>query len=391
MSLKLDLEQILEIALPTDPSFQRVERAALDSCIAEARRHALNGSKEAFLVSAMRLMALPRNGHTRLIPNNAISVLPLRFVSVGTSVHLALSAPDIPAPSGELLAVNGTPLSHIEKAAEPLLAGTRQRKRVIWPVLLVWPYALAHLGYPSEGGTTAYRLRDETGTITNLEVDNGNTVPASTLYPRNEHGKSDPAWEPETFAEISDWKGLGLSIRLPSSFDPSERALSEAISNAAERVRANPDATILIDVRGNTGGDFLKTMPLIDAISERADRQVVALGDKFTFSAAIVFVAILKHRLGGSLKIFGEEMGDGLTFFAEGGLFDLPTSGATVRYSSAFHDWKDGTTDGTTPPEIARHMVPAGALDLDRQWVVDLADAGAEGDLHRKILGSLNT
>lgn len=61
-------------------------------------------------------------------------------------------------------------------------------------------------------------------------------------------------------------------------------------------------------------------MPLIDAISEGAqDRRVGVLVDKFTFSAAIVFVAILKHRLGARLKLIGEEMGDGLTFFAEGG------------------------------------------------------------------------
>lgn len=390
MSLMQDLEQVLEIALPTDPSFRRIEQAVIDSCSDDVRRHALEGSKEAFLVSMMRLMALPGNGHTRLIPNDAISVLPLRFVSVGATVQLTLAAPDITASRGELIAVNGKPLNQIEAVAEKFLAGTRQRKRVIWPILLVWPYALAHLGFSSNGATTVYRLRDVNGKTTDLEIENGNTVPASTLYPRNEHGKGDPAWEPVTFAEITDWKQLGLSTLLPSFFDPSESALPKAISNAAEQVRACPNATLLIDVRGNTGGDFLQTMPLIDAISETAGRQVIVLVDKFTFSAAIVFVAILKHRLGGKLKIFGEEMGDGLTFFAEGGLLDLPTSGAAVRYSSAFHDWKSGTTDATTPPEIAQHVVPAGALDLDRTWVFEPTGADAEGELHQRILSSLN-
>ncbi len=389
MSLTEDLNQILETVLPSDPSFRQIEKSVIDNCIWETRRYASEGSIEAFLMSAMRLLALPDNGHTRLIPNDAISVLPLRFVSVGRSVQIVAAAPRVTAPRGELIAVNGTALSQIEAAAETFLAGTRQRKRVIGPILLAWPYALKRLGFSSSGGTTEYRVKGKNGQITNLKVANGDTVPASMLYPRNEHGKDDPAWEPETFAEIEDWQDLGLSIALPSFFDPSETALSKAISTAAERVRACPNKTLLIDVRGNTGGDFLLTMPLIDAISESANKHVVVLVDKFTFSAAIVFVAILKHRLGNRLKLIGEEMGDGLTFFAEGGLLELPASGAVVRYSSAFHDWKNGTTDETTPPEIARQIVPAGALNLDREWGVRPTGEDAKSAFYQRVLKSV--
>ncbi len=390
MSLTEDLNQILETVLPTDPSFRQIERAVIDNCIGETRRYALEGSIEAFLMSAMRLLALPDNGHTRLIPNDAIAVLPLRFVSVGRSVQVIGSALGVTAPRGELIAVNGAALSQIEAAAEKFLAGSRQRKRVIGPILLAWPYALARLGLSPNGGTTEYRLQDGNGKITNLTVANEHTVPGSMLYPRNEHGKADSAWEPETFVEIQDWQELGLSIALPSFFDPSESALPKAISAAVERVRACSNKTLLIDVRGNTGGDFLLTMPLIDAISESASKQVVMLVDKFTFSAAIVFVAILKHRLGNWLKLIGEEMGDGLTFFAEGGLLDLPTSGAVVRYSSAFHDWKNGTTDETTPPEIVQKIVPVGALNLDLEWVVRPAAEDAHGELYQRILKSMS-
>ncbi|MBC7150932.1 MAG: peptidase S41 [Rhizobium sp.] len=390
MSLTQDLEKILETVLPTDPSFRRIEQAMIDSCICDTRRYALEGSKEAFLFSAMRLLALPDNGHTRLIPNDSISVLPLRFVSVGTEVQLTDTALETTAPRGELIAVNGTPVGQIEAAAETFLAGTPQRKRVIGPILLAWPFALAHLGFSSKENTTEYRVKDENGQITDLKVENWQTVPASMLYPRNEHGKADPAWKPQGFAEIKDWQGLGLSIVLPSFFDPSRRALPNAISGAAEHVRTCLNKNLLIDVRGNAGGDFLQTMPLIDAISEYASRQVAVLVDKFTFSAAIVFVAILKHRLGRRLKLIGEEMGDGSMFFAEGGLLDLPISGAAVRYSSAFHDWENGTSDETTPAEIARQMVPAGKLDVDWEWIVRSSTENAQGAFCRQVLKSLN-
>lgn len=124
-----DLEKILDTVLPVDPSFRRIEPAMIDRCIYDTRRYALEGSKEAFLFSAMRLLALPDNGHTRLIPNDSISVLPLRFVSVGTAVQLTDTALETTVPRGELIAVNGTPLSQIEAAAGKFLAGTRQRKR----------------------------------------------------------------------------------------------------------------------------------------------------------------------------------------------------------------------------------------------------------------------
>lgn len=389
MSLTDDLQLILETVLPADPSFRRVEQAVLNSCIRDSRRYALAGSVEAFLFSAMRLLALPGNGHTRLIPNDAIATLPLRFVGVGRSVQLIGTATGMTAPQGALLTVNGATISQIEAAAAEFLAGTRQRKRVIGPILLAWPSALERLGFSSNNGTTEYRLQVKNGHTTNFKVANENTVPATTLYPRNEHGQTDPAWKPEAFVEMEDWQELGFSILLPSFFDPGKDALRKAMSEAADRVSACANRTLLIDVRGNTGGDFLLTMPLIDAISQSASQQVVVLVDKFTFSAAIVFVAILKHRLGDRLKLIGEEMGDGLTFFAEGGLLDLPASGAVVRYSSAFHDWKTGTSDETTPPEIARQIVPAGNLILDWEWVAGTSGHASRGAFHRQVLKGL--
>lgn len=221
-------------------------------------------------------------------------------------------------------------------------------------------------------------------------MENGNTVPASLLYPRNEHGKADPTWKSERFAEIKDLKELGLSILLPSFYDPSGRALPEATSRAAGHGRTCSARKLLIDVRGNNGGDFLHTLPLIDAICGNKSRQVAVLVDKFTFSAAIVFVATLKHRLGIRLKLIGEEMGDGFMFFAEGGSLDLPTSGAVVRYSKAFHDWESGTSNETTPTEIAKHLVPTGKLNLDREWVERSTTGNAEGAFYARILKNLD-
>ncbi|MEP4980557.1 peptidase S41 [Ascidiaceihabitans sp.] len=365
----------------------------MDNAIQKARQEALAHSNDEFLLSLMSLLALPGNGHTRLIPNDAISVLPLRFVTIGCAVRLVDAASDFSeAIGGELLSINGVPLREIERATEIFLAGTQQRKRVIGPILFVWPSALQRLGITSGSGMIKYRVSNESGQISELLLNAENVVLGSTFYPRNEHGKADASWSPKTFVSIKDFGQLGLLMVLPSFFDTSDTDLSNEISEAAGFVRSRPGAPLLIDVRGNTGGNFLQTLPLIDAISEGSEeRKVGLLVDKFTFSAAIVFVAILKYRIGERLALIGEEMGDGLTFFAEGGIIDLCSSGACVRYSTAFHDWAGGRIDLTTPSEIAEEIVPVGKLRLDRRFVANSDNIVSQDQFCRDVLESLTT
>lgn len=393
MSMIDDLEQIERTVLPTDPSFGAIGREEMDLLVNETRQIALANAKDEFLLSLMRLLALPGNGHTRLIPNDAISVLPVRFATIGTAVRM-LDAPSecAEAIGGELISINGVPVSEIETAAAQFLAGTRQRKRVIGSILFAWPRALARLGVVFGSGTIEYQIRDETGRISALVVDTANKVPGSALYPRNEHGRDDASWAPETFLEIRDFGTCGFLLVLPSFFDPGETELPKAISEAAGRVRSCPHKPVVIDVRGNTGGNFLQTTPLIDAILGGAeDRQVGVLVDKFTFSGAIVFVAILKHRLGARLALIGEEMGDSLTFFAEGGTIELSSSGAAVRYSSALHDWAEGRTDETTPSEIAQQIVAVGTLELDRTWMARFDDNESRDRFCREFFDNLKS
>ncbi|WP_298356722.1 peptidase S41 [uncultured Litoreibacter sp.] len=391
MSFSQDLAPILDVVKRIDPSFGSVDPEQIASHAEDAHRYASGTAKDRFLLSAMRLLALSGNGHTCLIPNDAIHVLPLRFVTVGTSVFLTkASTPVAEFAPCKLVAVNGVPVKRIERAAECLLAGTSQRKRVIGPLLFAWPAALVHLGCASSGDKTQYQFETGDGHTAKANVSISDAVPASEFYPSNEHGQVDPVWSPNGFVAIHDYADDGLALTLPSFFDPDERAFPEAIDRAATWVRSRRDGVLVIDVRGNTGGDFLATMPLIDAITESARTNGCAvLVDKFTFSAAIVFVAILRYRLKRKLLIIGEDMGDGLRFFAEGGLIELPASGASIRYSTALHDWENGLADQTTPPEIARQIVAAGKLEVNRTWVTTPFDATPKDVLYRQLINDL--
>ena len=73
----------------------------------------------------------------------------------------------------------------------------------------------------------------------------------------------------------------------------------------------------MIDLRGNPGGDFLSAVDFATRIDEMVapDGSSVVLVDKFTFSAAIVVAALLKHHAR-NCRIVGEKMGDTARFFA---------------------------------------------------------------------------
>lgn len=386
-----DLDQIVTTVLPSDPSFRAVGRKDIEHHILDARQQARSGQKDEFLLSLMRLLALPGNGHTRLIPNDAILVHPLRFVTIGTAVRLLDAAPEFcDALGGELISVNDVLVADIEHACQKFLAGTPQRKRVIGPILFAWPGALRRLGVSSVGETIRYQLRDKAGQVRELRFKGSAVVPGAAYYPRNEHGKSQANWGPKAYFEAKDLGQSGLILSLPSFFDPEEAVFPSAMSEAAAFVRMHAETPLVIDLRGNTGGNFLLTLPVIDALSSGGDtRPVAVVVDKFTFSAAIVFVALLKHRLGTRLRIVGEEMGDGLTFFAEGGTHDLSATGATVRYSTAFHDWAGGRIDQTTPAVIAEQIVPVGSLQLDRSWAAVSDDVDARERFCRDVLAGL--
>ena len=325
-----------------DPSFAGLDLSGHLATMDQAT------SRDAFLLAAMRVMACAGNGHSRLIPNAAIQVWSKRIVAHHQGFALVHEGEVHP-----ITDVNGTPVDALLDRFRPWLAGTAARQSVIGAIFMAWPSVIgAHtVSYGVDGGTR--RVRVDT------------LAPALPLYPMSDPGLSLGA--DDTGAT---WDDPVWSLRL-ARFDV------PMVSGLAETILTRPSANIVVDLRGNTGGDFRRILPVIDALRAGWSGSRIAVRvDRFTFSAAIVAAVLLQHHLGA--RLFGEAMGDGLQFWAEGGTEALPDSGAHLRWSSAWHDWETGQPDDTTPPEIAQHMVATGPLQITecadgavaRDWVV---------------------
>lgn len=335
---------LVRAAVQRDPAFAGL---SLDAQLAE-----MDGAKtsDAFLLAAMRVLATAGNGHSRVIPNAAIRVWPVRIVARREGFDLCQNGQ-----RHRLQSVNGEPVSAVQSRMRPYLAGTAARQSVIGAILLAWP---AGLGADS----VVYGVGDH-----DVCFGAGDTVPARAFYPVAETGMTRPG-EDDFAGPACIWWDKGVwRIRLAQFTEPLPEDLLPTLL-------AGPTAPVLVDLRGNAGGDFTHVLPLIDGMRRGwQGARCAVLVDRFTFSAAIVAAALLHHHLGA--RLFGEEMGDGLQFWAEGGTCDLPQTGAQIRWSSAWHDWETGHPDATTPPSISKHMVAVGQLQITPAEGVDTVRA----------------
>ncbi len=360
-----------QIVRGRDPSFGEVEPRQIDEHLRRLDDLARAEDKEAFLLAAMRLFALAGNGHTRIIPNPAINAAPLRFVCLGDAYWLTAA----PAEYAEfidcrLTQVNGHPLEHLMGQFAPLLAGTPARRQAIGNIMLAWPAALATVGASGDRNSIRYEFDCNAGSVRTVEVRIDDAHSAQALYPTWETGFLQPGcddYAPRTVGrDHADANRRPIRLRLRDFAPSPEGEVETHIARARQAVLDDPQAGLIIDCRGNPGGDFLKTLPLVTTLRNAwRGSACIALVDKFTFSAAIVFVALLKAHLADRVRIVGEPMGDRTRFFAEGDTIELPATKALVRYSTGFHDWQTGSPTPLTPPEIAEHMIAAGDLCPD--------------------------
>lgn len=367
------MDRIENVVLRRDISFGHVDKDQLEAELKDLRYLSKHGDKDNFILSAMRLLALPKNGHTRLVPNVAINILPLRFVAIGAHIYLTSAPPEHRRDlDNQLLAVNDVPVADIIAKTEPLLAGTASRQRSIGALLFAWPSALLLAGAGGDGPQTKYTFTDIDACSFDFTVSHDSVVCAQDIYPIREKGHL--GQDNETMSANIVSKELTPQIRylaLRDFSDPTDHTLETQLETAARAILENSAINLIIDMRGNPGGNFLKTLSFLKAISQGwHGRRCAVLTNKFTFSAAIVFVALLKDALKCRVQIVGEEMGDQTSFFAEGGWITLPQTGALVRYSTGYHDWKTGVATPSTPPEIAPHLVAAGTLYPD--YLVDI-------------------
>lgn len=314
-------------------AFHTTPRSAFEAEFAAARARIETASDAELLLEVMRLVSLVGDGHTATWAFvDAFAPLPLRVEPVGgvwsvTAVEEAHT--DLLA--GELLAIGSWEVAELARRLAPYVAADSdadRRRRIAR--LLVLPEALHALALVDAPDRAAVTVRRPDGGIATTTLG---------LADRDEElVRADAALLPVRDPERSHWvaplegrDAVYLRYRRAQDHEGFARVAEEALA----LVDRSPRTRLVVDLRGNGGGDSSVLRPLLQGLRERqAGPRTFVLIDAGTYSSATMNARDLRE-LGAVLV--GEPTGDAPGGWGEVRRFTLPNSGIPVRVSSYFH------------------------------------------------------
>jgi hypothetical protein len=314
-------------------AFHTTPRSTFDAQFAAARARVDTASDAALLLETMRLVSLVGDGHTATWAFlDAFASLPLQVEPVGGVWSVtAAAAEHTDLLAVELLAVDARGVPELVAALAPYVSADsdadRQRRIAR---LLVLPEALHALGLADAPDRAAVTVRHSDGSVSTATL---------AVAPRGARMvRADAALLPYQGTERSHWvvaldERDAIYLRYLRARD--RDGFAAVAQEALALFDRSPDVRLVVDLRGNGGGDSTVMRPLLEGLRERqAAARVRVLIDAGTYSSATMNARDLS-ALGAVLV--GEPTGDALGGWGEVRSFTLPNSGIRVGVSSFRH------------------------------------------------------
>jgi len=354
-------------AMAFDRSFSPPARAEAERRIAALERARQAIPQQKLHVALMQIMALADNGHTRVgigISGKTVLVLPVgvaRFTE-GFFVMWA-KAPWRDMLGGRVESIDGMPFPDVLRRLETLRGGTEAFRRETaalyyisvqdllygagiahdvdrsdWTVRLPNGRRVSHM-LVAEPEKTVFspdglRWRSPEG-VPQLGRGWVSATPLHAALPLSERNMD------ALFFRARVPGSCAMYVRLEAIESRTGWALQPFLSATEAEMKAHPPCAIILDLRGNGGGDYTNMWHFTHALPQLfgPDGHIYVLTDPGTFSAAITATAFTKDAGGAQVTIIGEPVGDRLSFYAEGGSATLPNSGFSLGFQTGKHDY----------------------------------------------------
>ena len=392
------LDQLMHL----DRSFSSESRAQF-----EKERTALMGrgvllNKPQFQLAIDHLITLTNNGHTSTLASQQASSFgraQVRFAWFADGLYIVRARSASKYLLGaKVLMIDGRDLSATMAATRPYVSGVdRYAKWYSLPLLespellhAIWPDAdpevLGMQVLSPDGKQTDVRVKsDFPHENSNKLVPIRDIAPApipgdtngwSTLLPDN-YLVPLSLREPNRSLYSSKLANDTLYIRinqvLPDSHGPLKLQLSELMQRSANRLWKH----IILDLRFNTGGNYLETVEFTRDLHRHLDSngKLSILIGNMTFSAAIVTAARARYFTSHRVELVGESVGDRDQYRAERGeRLRLPNSSIQIGYGTGMHNSVHECYDPTRCYWLDFvYGVPAGTLGQDTVLAVVLS------------------
>jgi hypothetical protein len=351
-----------------DRAFLPVERET-----AEARITALRALPNALPpptlhVALMQVMALADNGHSRMdaTADQAALIVPLRVTRFAEGFFVTRAATAYrDMLGGRVASIDGHPIDQILLQLDTLSGGVEAFRRENDATFIIVQDLLYGLGIATDPKASTWTVvlsdgRTVTRRLDAYSMHKGDGIPPSGrwLSPEPNKGVEQDwgAYRPQS-AELPDtWRDLdnpfrifpaagscAQVVRLQSIGDVGNQRIAPFLATAEATLRAHPPCAVILDLRGDGGGDYTNAWHFAHALPGllAPGGRIFMLTNSQTFSAAITTAAFVKDAGGDRVTIIGEPVGDRLSFFSEGSKACLPHLKLCAYPQTAKHDYQN--------------------------------------------------
>lgn len=362
-----DLDYFLKLQA-MDKSYSPAARAEMVREVGKMAAATKPFTPQEFLVRLMRITALADNGHTHMRLLGAgrhPNLVPVKVTRFGDEFYVMRAKPQYKdLLGGRLVSIDGMPFAEIAKRLDALRGGLPNFRRdngtlfvtvqdILYgagiaktPMQSTWTVALASgatvtrkldaYPMPKEGDEPDYGYR--WSAVKPVAAGWVGATPESGTLPISRQNLD------RVFENLPIPGRCGRYIRLQDIIDTDGQQIAPFLENTEATLKAHPPCAVIVDLRGNGGGDYTNAWHFAHALPALTSH-IYVLTDPDTFSAAITTTAFLKEAGGSKVTILGEPVGDRLAFFAEGNSGCLPNSKLCDTYETGKHVYNGPCSD----------------------------------------------
>jgi uncharacterized protein (TIGR03437 family) len=356
-----DLNVVATQVPKLDPNFfVHLDRAKFQQAVDDLQAGVSSLSDAEFYVGLAQLMAMSRDAHTSLILHgDAASAfgflqysLAFRWLDDGVFVTAA-AAPYSQALGTRLVAVGGVPIDQVvQRLASVISYENDQWLHHMVEQYLAGKQVLEGLHIVPAASSSAMTFQTLAGDQFTLQVAPLLWPPMSAVPSAAQGPVPDYLQSQNLFYWSSYWPSnrlLYFKYNMCANMSPTFASFAASLLQILD---ANPVAALVLDFRGNGGGNNMVIQPLFDGLKQRLpalfadpDFRVYVAIDKVTASAAND--AAMKARLlGDRVLLIGEPTAEPPAMDGNAVEFVLPASRMTGQYSTQFFSPPAGFPDG---------------------------------------------
>jgi tetratricopeptide (TPR) repeat protein len=349
-------------------AYHRMKREDFEAAVNRLYQAVPSMTDDEIAVGMMKLIAMVRDGHTSLNPNQFArsGVYPIRFYQFSDGIYVQKAAPAYAELVGaKVLRIGNLTTDAAMAAIAPVVAADNEMGVLdIGPMLLSLPEILSGLKITSDKQKLDITISKE-GKERLVSVRPEGSVHDIVTPPANWIDTADKNNTPLYMKHPGDWFWFEylkdrqiVYVKQDAVQNKPDLPLADFYKRVFEFVEANPVDKLVIDLRNNGGGNNTLNPPIIiNMIRSKVDKRghLFVITGRQTFSAAQNFVNQMEKWT--EAIFIGEPTSDHVNMYGDNRPFTLPNSGLVVRASTLW--WQD-----LDPRDERKWTAPEIAVDL---------------------------